>query len=78
MGRAGFRAAASGENPDMSEHDREHTTRVKGKVKKKAGWLAGDREVEAKGRVEAEKGHEPTPAEEQEEEAVVRAEHGDI
>ena len=28
---------------------------VKGKVKEKLGWAAGDREVEAKGRVEREK-----------------------
>ncbi|HZQ87016.1 MAG TPA: CsbD family protein [Acidimicrobiales bacterium] len=53
-------------------------TKVKGKVKEKAGWLAGDREVEAKGKVEAEKGDEPTRTEHEEAKDEVRADHGDI
>jgi uncharacterized protein YjbJ (UPF0337 family) len=54
------------------------STRVKGKVKEKAGWLAGDRDAEATGKVEAEKGKEPDPAEQEEAWEEVRAEHGDI
>jgi uncharacterized protein YjbJ (UPF0337 family) len=53
-------------------------TKVKGKVKEKAGWLAGDREVEAKGKVEAEKGKEPTEREQREATDEVRADHDDI
>ena len=53
-------------------------TKVKGKVKEKAGWLAGDRDVEAKGKVEAAKGDEPTPAEQERATDEVRADHGDI
>jgi uncharacterized protein YjbJ (UPF0337 family) len=60
----------------MSSH--EDTTKVKGKVREKAGWLAGDREVEAKGKVEAEKGHEPSPDEQEEAKGEVRSEHGDV
>ena len=53
-------------------------TKVKGKVKEKAGWLAGDREVEAKGKVEAQKGDEPTDRERREAVDEVRADHDDI
>jgi uncharacterized protein YjbJ (UPF0337 family) len=53
-------------------------TKVKGKVKEKAGWLAGDRDVEAKGKVEAEKGKEPSEREQREAIDEVRADHDDI
>ena len=37
-------------SPDVSESAKD----AKGKVKEKVGWATGDREVEAKGRVEKE------------------------
>ena len=54
------------------------TTKVKGKVKEKAGWLAGDRDVEAKGKFEAETGDEPSEREQAEKKDEVRADHDDI
>ena len=42
-------------SPDTSKSATEAKTKdAKGKVKEKLGWAAGDREVEAKGRVERE------------------------
>ena len=53
-------------------------TRTKGKIEEAVGWAAGDREVEAKGAVEAETGDEPKGEELEQAEDEVRAEHGDI
>ena len=58
--------------------DDDKLTRAKGKVEEAAGWAAGDRRVEAKGKVEAEDGHQPAGEELEEAEDEVREEHGDI
>lgn len=58
--------------------DDESVTRVKGKVEEAVGWATGDREVEAKGKVEAETGDEPDEETVDEVEDDVREEHGDI
>ena len=52
--------------------------KMKGKIKRAAGWLTGDRWVEAEGAVEAERGHPPDPDELAEVEDEVRKDHGDI
>lgn len=52
-------------------------TRVKGKVEEALGWATGDREAEAKGRVEQETGHTPSGPEVEQEEDEVREDHGD-
>ena len=54
------------------------STKLKGKVKEKAGWLAGDRDVEAKGKFEAETGEEPSERDQQEKKEEVRADHDDV
>ncbi len=51
---------------------------MKGKMKRAVGWLTGDRRVEAKGVVEAERAHPPNPDELAEAEGAVRKDHGDI
>jgi uncharacterized protein YjbJ (UPF0337 family) len=58
--------------------DDESVTTVKGKVEEAVGWATGDREVEAKGKVEAETGDEPDEETVEEVEDDVREEHGDI
>ena len=58
--------------------DDESVTTVKGKVEEAVGWATGDREVEAKGKVEAETGDEPDEETVEEVEDEVREEHGDI
>jgi uncharacterized protein YjbJ (UPF0337 family) len=58
--------------------DDDSVTSVKGKVEEAVGWATGDREVEAKGKVEAETGDEPDEETVDEVEDDVREEHGDI
>ncbi|MGI8686053.1 MAG: CsbD family protein [Acidimicrobiales bacterium] len=58
--------------------DDDTLTRAKGKVTEATGWATGDREVEAKGKVEAETGDEPDDETVDEVEDEVREEHGDI
>lgn len=53
-------------------------TRVKGKIEEAVGWATGDREAEAKGRVEAESGSAPSEDEVDQQEDEVRKDHGDI
>jgi uncharacterized protein YjbJ (UPF0337 family) len=58
--------------------DESSVTSAKGKVEEAVGWATGDREVEAKGKVEAETGDEPDEETVDEVEDEVREEHGDI
>ncbi|HVM04062.1 MAG TPA: hypothetical protein VM242_02720 [Acidimicrobiales bacterium] len=53
-------------------------TRVKGKIEEAVGWATGDREAEAKGRVEGETGSAPSEDEVDRREDEVREDHGDI
>ena len=52
-------------------------TRVKGKIEEAVGWATGDREAEARGRVEGETGHAPSGDEVDQQEDEVRKDHGD-
>lgn len=58
--------------------DDDSLTRAKGKITEAAGWAAGDRGAEAKGKVEAETGDEPDDETVEEVEDEIREEHGDI
>ena len=58
--------------------DDDTVTKAKGKIEEAAGWAAGDREVEAKGKIEAETGDVPDEETVDEVEDEVREEHGDI
>ena len=70
--------APGGNTPTMTEHEAQRATKAKGKLKEALGNVTGDRRVEAVGRVEATKGHEPDDREEREAEQEVRRDHGDI
>ena len=61
----------------MAGGDDDTVTRAKGRVEEAVGWAAGDRRVEAKGKVEEETGREPDEVALEEAEDEVRAEHGD-
>jgi uncharacterized protein YjbJ (UPF0337 family) len=50
--------------------------RLKGRLTRQAGWLTGDRHVEARGAVE-EAGREPRERDVQRVEEVTRSHHGD-
>ena len=59
-------------------NDDDGVTRAKGKVEEAVGWAAGDRRVEAKGKLEDETGDSPDDSALEEAEDEVRAEHGDV